>query len=155
MQQQCLTLRAVLARKGLSQRKLADLLGIGEGNLSNMIRGTRELSSERRAIIAEILDYDENELFPEFPSVEAKGVQSCLFLPESLFVLHPPRRSLRLRFQIIEGVAWCGLNGFIPSAKTQQGFKIEPSMGVCDWHIQRSVSFVKESQRVSLTYVWG
>lgn len=151
---ECTTLRVVLKKKGMSQRQLADLLGVGEGNLSNMIRGERDLSSERRAKIAEVLQYDENELFPEFPPTEVTGSQSCLFLPESLFVLRPPRRSLRIQFQVTEGVVWCGLNGFVPSAKTRQGFKIESSMGIQTWQVQQSVSFIKESSRASLTYAW-
>lgn len=151
---ECHTLRAVLKKKGLSQRQLADLLGVGEGNLSNMIRGERELSPDRRTRIAEVLDYEENELFPEFPLVEVAGNQSCLFLPENLFTLRPPRRSLRIQFQVIEGVVWCGLNGFVPSAKTRQGFKIEPSLGIQNWQVQQSVSFMKESSRASLTYAW-
>ena len=66
-----LQLKAEIVRRGLTQKSVALALGMGEVELSYIIRGRKRATPEIRARIARELDADESDIFPEPDAVLA------------------------------------------------------------------------------------
>jgi len=60
-----LTLKAEIVRRGLTQKGLSLAVGIGETDLSHIVRGRKAAGPVIRARIAAALGLPESELFPE------------------------------------------------------------------------------------------
>jgi transcriptional regulator with XRE-family HTH domain len=154
---ECKTLLVKLRELGWTRKKLAGAIDMGEPNLCSALRGTRALPRSRRKQIAEVLGCSEQGLFPEFPVPNQVGEQICTFLPNLLpLILECPdlAATIGIEFQITEGQAWWGLNGFIPSANSRHGYIAFPELGLLRPVHVKKIAFVKASEKAKISYRW-
>jgi transcriptional regulator with XRE-family HTH domain len=153
---ECQTLIVKLRELGWTRRKLAGAIGMGDPNLCAALRGVRALPRSRRRQIAEVLGCSEQGLFPEFPTPNQIGEQCCTFLPSQELVLSCPdfAAAIGVEFQITEGRAWWGVNGFRPSANSHHGFLAFPELGVIQKSHVREIVFVKATDKAKVSYRW-